>query len=221
MSASTDLLGTHLRAIYDEACFRGDGDALRRGEEELRAIEAQLSLARGRFLHAQFLRDRADRPEELTHFIAAAALFSALGDVRGEADATFWVTTYHQVVRGDQEEALPLLERAERLAAEADDPLVMSYVARHLAFVDLAAGDLDRARARFEESTRLRRQLDFVPGVAAALLPLAHLAALGGDLETASRVLDEADRLCEAHQLNAVSEWTTELRAEHDLPRRA
>lgn len=220
MSRTTDRLGAHFRAIYDDASFSGDVTALDNGVRELRAAEAQLALARGRFLHAQYLKDRTDRPEELAHFTEAARSFSDLGDIRAEADATFWAATYHQVVRGDDSNAVPLLERALHLANEAGDPLVMSYVLRHLAFVDVDAGRLDQGKERFEESVRLRRQIDFFPGVAAGLIPLADLAVRIGDRATAERLLGEAETICRDHELRAVAQWVAEARARHDLPPR-
>ncbi|HEY2983642.1 MAG TPA: hypothetical protein VGJ38_05780, partial [Jatrophihabitantaceae bacterium] len=81
------------------------------------AIEADLSLARGRVLHARFLSERQEDPRELALFERAAELFQRLGDVRGESEAAFWVGCFHQVVRGDSDLALPFFERSYQLAS--------------------------------------------------------------------------------------------------------
>jgi hypothetical protein len=43
----------------------------------------------------------------------------------------------------------------------------MSYALRHLGIAEHTAGQLDAARDRLEESVRLRREIGFLPGVAA------------------------------------------------------
>lgn len=219
MSRTTDLLGEYLRTSYDNATFGGDSTALDEGAAEIEAAKAQVALAEGRLLHARYLTDRVDRPEELELVTEAGRVFAGLGDGRGEAEATFWAAVYHQVVRGDQATALPLLDRAHRLAADAGDLLVMSYVERHLAFVDAEDGRLDLATRRFEISVELRRRIGFLPGVAAGLLPLADLAAKSGDRDSAGRLLAEADAISRDLGLHAVARWISEVRKEHDLPR--
>ena len=52
---------------------------------------------------------------ELPLFERAAALYHRAGDERGEAEALFWVATYHQVVRADHDTAAPVLDRARDL----------------------------------------------------------------------------------------------------------
>src|SRR5688572_18923965 len=88
----------------------------------------------------------------------------------------FWVGAFHQVVQGDTATALPSLTRSYALATEAGDRLTQSCAARHLGFASLAAGDTGRACERFEESVLLRREIGFLPGVAAGLVALADLA---------------------------------------------
>ena len=61
---------------------------------------------------------------------------------------------------------------------------------RHLGFAETAAGRLDGARELLEESVRLRREIGFIPGVAAGVLALAELAARAGDRDRA--LLDKA-----------------------------
>jgi len=119
-------LATLLRALYDNASFGGDPTALDQGASEIKAAEAQLALARGRFLHARFFVDHEDRPEQLDQLTKATELFHELGDMRGEAEATFWAAIYHQVIHHDETTAVPLLERAQTLAGAANDLLAPS-----------------------------------------------------------------------------------------------
>jgi tetratricopeptide (TPR) repeat protein len=177
------------RLLYERAAFYGDDGALAAADL---VLDAALSLARGRIIHARFLAERQEDPAELALFERAATLYHQLGDARGEGEALFWIGTFHQVVRNDRDAALPRLERARELAAAVGDQLTLSYAARHLGFADLEAGRLDSARQKLEESVELRRDIGFMPGVAAGLLALAELAAQGGDRDQAQALLDEA-----------------------------
>jgi hypothetical protein len=89
----------------------------------LDAVEADLALARGRLVHARFLESRNEDPHELGLVERAAELYATLSDARGEAEALFWVGAFHQVVRGDNDAAVPAFEQARKLAAEVDDKL--------------------------------------------------------------------------------------------------
>ena len=122
------------------------------------------------------------------------------------------MSIYHQVVRDDNDRALPYLRRAQALAEQAADRLTLSYVVRHLGFAELAAGRLEAARPLFEESVRLREELGFVPGVAAGKLALAELAAAAGDRDHAVKLLDEASALAEASGARGVAHWIEQAR---------
>lgn len=200
-------------ALYEQAVFGGDASALAEADRELDAVEADLTtrgsgrdiaaaeaglaLARGRIVHARFLEHHKEDPRELELFERAADLFRRLGDTRGEGEALFWIGCFHQVVRHDDEAARPALRRSYELAAEAGDRLTMSYALRHLGIADHKAGRLEAARERLEESVRLRRELDFHPGVAANLVGLAYIAVAEGHRDDALRLLDEAAVLAE------------------------
>ena len=43
------------RLLYERAVYGGDADALATADRELDAVEADLSLARGRVIHTRFL----------------------------------------------------------------------------------------------------------------------------------------------------------------------
>jgi tetratricopeptide (TPR) repeat protein len=201
------------KALYERAVFGGDPDALAEADELLDAVEADLSLARGRIHHARYLADRQEVADEKELFERAAALYRQLGDLRGEAEALFWLGTFEQVVRGDNAAALAPFQRAYDLASEVEDKLTLSYVVRHLGFVDMAAGDLAAARGRLEQSVALRREVGFLPGVAAGLLALAELAAQDGRTADAVDLLDEATAAARASGAEGTLRWIQAVRS--------
>lgn len=199
----------------------GDSSKLPDAMAELDAVEAEVALVRGRVIHAMFLDQRqaaqappAEDPRELELFVHAAQLFHSLGDVRGEAEALFWIGCFLQVVRDEEPMSVPYFERSRELAAQADDKLTMSYAIRHLAYVEQSAGRLDAARQLIWESIRLRREVGFLPGVAANLILLAEIVA-GQEGKTAGlALLDEAEAAakdCEAH---GILKWVAHARTE-------
>ncbi|MCF2530259.1 tetratricopeptide repeat protein [Yinghuangia soli] len=204
----------HARVLYERAVFAGDSAALAAGDRELDAVEADLALARGRITHARYLAERVEDPDELVLFDRAAALYRSLGNIRGEAEALFWVATFHQVVRGDTATALPVLERSLELAAKADDRSTMAYALRHLGIAAHMAGDLGTARQHLEASTRLRREIGMLPGVAANLVGLAHIAHAQGRAADTAALLAEAEELTRGDDAQGVRRWVDEARAE-------
>ena len=204
--------------LYERAVFGGDSDGLVVADRGLDAVEADLALARGRVIHARFLEDRSEDARELELFQRAADIYERLGEVRGQGEAVFWIGTFHQVVRDDNERALPEFRRALDLATQADDRLTMSYVLRHLGFADHMAGNMDGARTHFEESTRLRRELGFLPGVAANLIGLAYLTAEQERRDEAAALLKEAAELARSTDSHGVLRWIAGAREELDLP---
>jgi tetratricopeptide (TPR) repeat protein len=201
--------------LYVDAVFSGIPDATERAHGLLDGVEADLSLARGRLRHAEFLRHReTEDPRELTDFERAAELYADRGDARGEGEALFWLGTVHQVVRGDVDTARPYFERSYKLAGQVGDKLTMSYAVRHLGFVDMDAGRLDEARAKLEESVALRREVGFAPGVAAGLLALAQLAHERGDDDEARAQMDEAEAVAKTCGANGILAWIEEARSE-------
>jgi tetratricopeptide (TPR) repeat protein len=202
------------KRLYESAIFGGDVDALAAADRVLDEVEADLALARGRIAHARFLHERREDPRQLALFVLAARLYQRLGDRRGEAEALFWVGIFYQVVHHDNAAAVPALERSYELAAEVEDKLTLSYACRHLGYADMAAGNLDAARERLEESVRLRREIGFRPGVAAGLLALAELAAEERDSQRAAALLDEAYAIAEDSGARGTARWIEQARAE-------
>jgi tetratricopeptide (TPR) repeat protein len=218
---STENWVERARSLYDQAVFGGDASVLVDADRDLDAVEADLALARGRVIHARFLARHGEasqdaealaETEEPALFERAADLYRKLGDVRGEAESLFWIGVYHQVVREDGDAALPALERSHALAAEAGDKLTSSYALRHLGYAEHIAGRLDTARERLEESTRLRRELGFLPGVAANLVGLAYIAAAQDRRQDALALIEEAGTLAEANGAHGITRHVEEAR---------
>ncbi|MEU7824875.1 tetratricopeptide repeat protein [Catellatospora sp. NPDC049133] len=195
------------REVYARAVFGGDTGALGEAERGLDAVEADTALARGLILHARFQSaavDAAEDPAELPLFERAFELYRALGDLRGEAEALFWIGCVHQFIRRDDETAVPYLERAGRLAAQTGDTPTRAEALRHLGIAAHAAGRLDEARERLEESSRLRREVGALPGVASNMIGLAYIAAAQDRRTDALAILDEADAIAGAHGAHAI-----------------
>jgi tetratricopeptide (TPR) repeat protein len=197
---------------YERAVFGGDDGAVANGHSELDSVEADLALARGRLVHAQFLAER--EPYQPGLFERAVELYSRLGDTRGEAEALFWLGTYHQVVHGDHDTALQHLQRARDLALAVDDKLTLSYVVRHIGFAEMEGGNPDTARELLEQSVALRREVGFQPGVAAGLLSLAYVAHKTGDHAAVQDLLDEASATARAAGANGIVSWIESARTE-------
>ncbi len=199
------------RAAYERTVYTGDTSALVDAEEALNAVEADTALARGKILHARFQSapgdagsPTAEDPAQLPLFERAVALYRALGDIRGEAEALFWIGCLHQFIRRDNETAVPLLEQSYRLAAETGDRWTQSEALRHLGIAAHAAGRLAEAREQLEESSRLRRETGNLPGVAANMVGLAYIAAAQNRHADALATLDEAHAIAHAHEAHAI-----------------
>ncbi|WP_205303740.1 tetratricopeptide repeat protein [Nonomuraea montanisoli] len=74
---------------------------------------------------------------------------------------------FHQVVQGDADTAVPLLEQSYALATQAGDRYTQAEALRHLGIAEHFAGHLEAARERLEESVRLRKKIGLPAGVAA------------------------------------------------------
>ena len=209
------------RLLYERAVFDGDVGALATADSELDGVEADLALARGRVIHTRFLGQLDEDPEraiedprELVLFERAATLYRKLADVRGEAEALFWIGCFHQVVRRDDQTAVPILERSRKLAAQVGDKSTMSEGLRHLGIAEHRAGRLDGARERLEESTRLRREIGLMPGVAANLVGQAYIAAADDRRDYARTLLSEAAAIADATGAHRIMRQVDEARAD-------
>jgi hypothetical protein len=198
------------REIYERAVFGGDTSALIDAEQGVDAVEADAALARGLIVHARYQTAAsagslpAEDPAELPLFERALELYRALGDTRGEAEALFWIGCLHQFIRRDNETAVPYLERSCLLAAQTADKPTRSEALRHLGIAAHAAGRLDEARERLEESSRLRQEIGALPGVASNMIGLAYIAAAQDHHAEALAILDEAHAIANAHGAHTI-----------------
>jgi tetratricopeptide (TPR) repeat protein len=211
------------RLLYERAILDGDASALAEAGRELDAVEADLALARGRVIHGRFLGQREEDPaqaeedpQELALFERASHLYQARGDVRGQAESLFWIGCFHQVVRRDDNAAVPVLRRSLELAGQAGDKPVMAEALRHLGIADHAAGRLDAARQRLEESTRLRQEIGLLPGVASNLVGLIYIAAAQGRRDDALALIEEAGAIAEGSGAHRIMRHVNEARATVD-----
>jgi tetratricopeptide (TPR) repeat protein len=209
------------RQLYERAVYGGDVSALATADRELDAVEADLALARGRIIHSRFLAQLDEKlerltedPRELALFERAAELYRELGDVRGESESLFWIGCFYQVVRQDDETAVPILEQSYELSSQVGDKRTMSEALRHLAIAAHRAGRLDTARQRLEESVRLRQEIGLMAGVAANLVGLAYIAAGDGDRDEALALLKEADAIAETSGAHRITRQVEESRAQ-------
>jgi hypothetical protein len=202
-------------SLYQASVFYGDDDAVAQAIPLLDSLEADLALARGRLIHAEYLKEGAQEdPAELPAFERALELYRRVGDERGEAEALFWIATYHQVLRDDVKGSLPLLQRAEELATKVGDKLLLSYIARHIGFVDqYEHHDLPAARIRQQQSIDLRREVGHLPGTAAGLMALAEVAGEEGNKDEEARLLDEAEAVATESGAKGILRWIAQARA--------
>jgi hypothetical protein len=206
--------------LYERAVFSGDAGLLADAGRELDAAEADLAVARGKLMHARFLLHRdqdpsgaEEDPGELPLFERAAGLYRTLGDTRGEAEALFWVGCCHQVIRRDNPAAVPVLERSVELASLTGDKAVMSEALRHLGIAAHTCGDLEAARQRLEESTRLRREAGLLPGVASNLVGLAYIAAAQDRADDALALIEEGCAIARAARADRTLQQLSDARA--------
>ena len=194
------------RLLYERAVYGGDATALATADRDLDAVEADLALARGRVIHTRFLvqldeeqEQLTGAPRELALFERATKLYRELGDVRGEGESLFWVGCFHQVVRQDNDTAVPILEQSYELGSQVGDKRTMSEALRHLGIAERRAG-----RLRHGTSSSWRNRCGCagisgsMPGVAANLVGLAYIAAGDGDHDEALALLKEAGAIAEA-----------------------
>jgi tetratricopeptide (TPR) repeat protein len=197
------------RTLNDRSTFGGARDEARteavlsqletlaREGEDDALLAASLDL-RGRALHARFLADRsAGEPEGELELFERALELRPPDDARGLAASHFHVGLVHQVVRDDGERSEPFFEESYRLAAASGDEVMRSYAVRHLGWTRQERGDVEGARASFEESLRLRERAGFLPGVGAAALALAEFEAEQGRPKRARELLSQAREVFE------------------------
>lgn len=201
------------RSLYERAVLDGDASGLETADRDLNAVEADLAVARGQILHARFFDEGIEDPGELALFERASELYQMLGDERGEGESLFWQGCFHQVVRHDDAAAAPALNRSRELAMRVDDKRTLAEALRHLGIAEHRAGRLDAARDRLEESARLRREIDLMPGVAANLVGLVYIAAAQGHRHEALAMAEEARAIAKASGAHRILAQVEEARS--------
>ena len=116
---------------------------------------------------------------------------------------------------------MPVLERSLVLAGQAGDQPTMAQALRHLGIAEHAAGRLDAARERLEESARLRREGGLLAGVASNLVGLIDIAAAQGRRDDALALAREAEALAEAAGAHVISRQVEQARGELQAARSA
>jgi tetratricopeptide (TPR) repeat protein len=193
--------------------------AERSGDTSLLAAALDL---RGRILHATFLADRsAGEPEgELARFERGLELRDP-ADKRGIAESLFHVGLVHQVIRDDSARSRPFFEESYALARDVGDDVLASYAIRHLGWTRQEDGDVDGARAAFEESLRLREAAGFVAGIGAAALALAQFEGEQGQVDRARERLADAREIFERLGMSHFGGFADEVEVERELASRA
>jgi len=183
--------------------FFGEREVAASARADLAGLDTpQAQLERGKLIHVEAVRESRLQPGEHEAFSAALIGFREDRDSAGEAEALFWLAVCAQF-GGDDASAEPLLRRAYELG----ESLTKSYAARHLGFIAGARSEDVTARDLLRESLRLREELSFDAGVAAAQLALAEFERSRGNTDEADRLLADADRLARAIGAAGVIAW--------------
>ncbi|AKI99386.1 serine/threonine protein kinase [Archangium gephyra] len=127
----------------------------------------------------------------------AKALYAELGHSAGLC-MTLGAVAEHAYLLGEPREALRTLEEALPLCHETRLPRLEMEGWRQLGVLHRSLGALDAAGAAFREQLRIAREQQNLAVAATALLELAELALVRGDLAEARRLQDEARGLPQA-----------------------
>ena len=127
-------------------------------------------------------RDRVDRAASLLDEVGCAYL---LADLLGSAG--------HVALRaGSDRDAMELLDRAMPVARELDNGYIWMLLLGNYGLAALLTGDVDAARHAFRDELALCRDLVVPPMAAEGLRGLAAVAAVGGDVQRAARLVGAA-----------------------------
>lgn len=150
------------------------------------AVQARALLHAG---ETAFMQARYDLAAE--RLAASLALYRAMGDVRGIADATSLLADIHQF-REDRPGAIALLTEALGLYRQMGDESRAATMLRVLAQTLMGGGDLDGAVAHATEGLALFRRHGDHQGMMTTLGDLARVAMIRRDYERASTLFAEA-----------------------------
>jgi tetratricopeptide (TPR) repeat protein len=124
----------------------------------------------------------------------AEALVLAAPDVAGAGWAAFYRGLIADNLIGDRDGAPAWFTQALEAAGQADDDYLAGEALRHLGDHDEEAGDLERARARWERSAELWARIGNMTGVLAQQLLLAQLALAEGRAPAGRAIATEVGR---------------------------
>jgi tetratricopeptide (TPR) repeat protein len=124
----------------------------------------------------------------------AEALMRSAPDVAGAGWAAFYRGVIADNLLGDRDGAPAWFTQAVEAAGQADDDYLAGEALRHLGDHDEEAGDLERARARWERSAELWARIGNVTGVLAQQLLLAQLAVTEGRAPAGMAIATEVSR---------------------------
>ena len=124
----------------------------------------------------------------------AEALMRSAPDVAGAGWAAFYRGLIADNLIGDRDGAPAWFTQALEVAGQADDDYLAGEALRHLGDHDEEAGDLERARARWERSAELWARSGNMTGVLAQQLLLAQLAVTEGRAPAGLAIAREVSR---------------------------
>ena len=134
-------------------------------------------------------------PARLTALAGQAeALMRSAPDVAGAGWAAFYRGLIADNLIGDRDGAPAWFTRALEAAGQADDGYLAGEALRHLGDHDEEAGDLERARTRWERSAELWARIGNMTGVLAQQLLLAQLAVTEGRAPAGMAIATEVSR---------------------------
>ena len=177
---------------------RVDFEAPRRPDLATGLADEALSLAQesgDRWLIALAVRTRAkmapatelrERVEEAASLLLEVGnVFRLVGLLSGAAYGALW--------EASDRDAKDFAEAALPIARDLDHPFSWMLVRGNLGLAALLTGDTEAAGDAFREELALCRELVALPFATEALLGLAGVAALRGDIERAARLVGAAD----------------------------
>src|SRR5207302_5661903 len=141
-------------------------------------------------------QNRHDIARALASFRESHALYEAAGDQRGMA-VSLGARARVERQKGNDAEAVPLLERCVALFRELGDDRSLANSLANLGHSALALGDMQRSTLYFTESLQLRQALGNTLAIAECLEGFAALASVGGRPRRAARLYGSAEALRE------------------------
>lgn len=163
-------------------------------------LHADAIHAVGRYRYWQMFAGEGDWKSVRDLFTRALELRKVSGDRTDVADSHFYLGLVHQM----QGEAGPARAEFELGMPYADgDPLMQSFLERHLGALDEDAGDQELARKRYVASLDMRRRAGATLLVPFALnLLAAHEAKVGGNTRRATALYRQASEVARRTRSN-------------------